>query len=197
MGNHTWRKKSLIPVLETWDNIVRPANYPAGTPGKGAIVLTLHDGRKLGLLNLLGRIYMEPMACPFEQAARAVEALHKHCNCILVDMHAEATSEKVAMGWFLDGKCSAVLGTHTHVQTADAWILPEGTGYVTDVGMCGPQVSVLGVKVERVINKLTTAMPHSFDVASGSCIFSAIYLDIDDMSGKTKSIEPILLRDPL
>jgi len=197
LGNHTWKKKTLIPALDTWDNIVRPANYPAGTPGKGAIVLTLADGRKLGLINLMGRVFMEPLGCPFEHAARLVESLQAHTNCILVDMHAEATSEKVAMGWHLEGRCSAVVGTHTHTQTADEWILPKGTAYISDVGMCGPLVSVLGVRTDRVIAKFLTAMPHHFEVANGPSIFSAVCIEIDDLSGRAKSIERILLRDPL
>lgn len=194
MGNHTWRKQVLFPLLDSMENIVRPANYPAGAPGRGAAVVTLQDGRKLGLLNLIGRVYMEPLDCPFQAADSLLEGLRKETHLILVDMHAEATSEKIAMGWHLDGQCSAVVGTHTHVQTADEWILPQGTGFITDVGMCGPSHSVIGTDIEPVLKRFRTGLPQSFNVAKGPAQFSAVQVDVDDDTGKATAIERVFAR---
>lgn len=194
MGNHTWRKTVLFPLLESMGNIVRPANYPPGAPGKGSTVLTLPDGRKLGLLNLIGRVYMDPLDCPFRCAEEALTALRAETPMVLVDMHAEATSEKIAMGWHLDGQCSVVLGTHTHVQTADEWILPNGTAYITDVGMCGPSHSVIGTDVAPVLKRFRTGMPQTFNVAKGPVIFCAVQIDVDEETGRARSIERVLER---
>lgn len=195
MGNHTWRKKTIIPAMPGLPELVRPANYPPGLPGRGATILQLPDGRRLGLLNLIGRVYMEPFDCPFRTADEVLPELAAETNAILVDMHAEATSEKIAMGWYLDGRCSAVVGTHTHVQTADEWILPAGTAYITDVGMCGPMHSVIGTDKETVVTKFVSGMPEKFDVAGGPAILSAVFIEIDDATGKALKIERILLRD--
>lgn len=195
MGNHTWRKKSIIPAMPGLPELVRPANFPPGLPGKGATVITLEDGRKLGLLNLIGRIYMEPFDCPFRAADTLLPELARETQTILVDMHAEATSEKIAMGWHLDGRCSAVVGTHTHVQTADNWIMPAGTAYITDVGMCGPIASVIGTDKDVVVRKFVSGMPEKFDVATGPALLSAVAIEIDDASGKARTIERILIRD--
>jgi 2',3'-cyclic-nucleotide 2'-phosphodiesterase len=195
MGNHVWRKKSLAPALPSIPGLVRPANLPPGVPGQGAILLELKDGRIVGLLNLLGRVYMEPVDCPFRAADREIEELRRHTPHILVDIHAEATSEKVAIGWYLDGRCSAVAGTHTHVQTGDEWIMPKGTAYITDVGMCGPYHSVIGVETERVIKRFTTGMPQSFQVAKGPLIFSAVFIETDDATGRATGIERLLFRE--
>jgi hypothetical protein len=194
MGNHTWRKNVIFGMLENMPNLVRPANYPEGTPGRGAAVVTLKDGRKLGLLNLMGRVYMEPIECPFAHATRALEALRRETPVVLVDMHAEATSEKVAMGWHLDGQCSVVVGTHTHVQTADEWLLPEGTAYITDVGMCGPSHSVIGTDIEPVLKRFRTSLPQSFNVAKGPMQFCAVLVDVDDETGKALRIERVFER---
>ena len=194
MGNHTWRKNVIFGMLENMPNLVRPANYPEGTPGRGAAVVTLKDGRKLGLLNLMGRVYMEPIECPFAHATRALEALRRETKVVLVDMHAEATSEKVAMGWHLDGQCSVVVGTHTHVQTADEWLLPEGTAYITDVGMCGPSHSVIGTDIEPVLKRFRTSLPQSFNVAKGPMQFCAVLVDVDDETGKALRIERVFER---
>ncbi|MDD5757430.1 MAG: TIGR00282 family metallophosphoesterase, partial [bacterium] len=137
MGNHTWDKKEILDIIDD-EPIVRPANYAPGVPGRGAILATTTNGVKVGILNLIGRVFMPPNDCPFRSADKVIEELKKETPVIIVDIHAEATSEKVAMGWYLDGKVSAVIGTHTHVQTADDRILPEGTAYLTDVGMTGP-----------------------------------------------------------
>jgi hypothetical protein len=164
-------------------------------PGKGSTVINLPDGRKLGLLNLIGRIYMEPFDCPFRAADTHLTELLRETRCILVDMHAEATSEKIALGWHVDGRCSAVVGTHTHVQTADEWLLPGGTAYITDVGMCGPIASVIGTDKDVVVKKFLSGMPEKFEVAAGPALLSAVFIEIDDSTGKAKSIQRILIRD--
>jgi len=195
LGNHTWRKRVMIGAIDGLQEVVRPANYPEGTPGRGAALFTLPDGRKLGVANLLGRIYMEPQRCPFLVGREVVDQLRMETPVVLVDMHAEATSEKIAMGWHLDGACTAVVGTHTHVQTADEWIMPGGTAYITDVGMCGPQHSVIGTEVEAVVDRFITGMPREFNVARGPALFSAVIVDADDETGSARSIERVLLRD--
>lgn len=197
MGNHTWRKKVLIPAMPDFPELVRPANFPPGMPGAGHTIIPLPDGRKLGLLNLIGRIYMEPLDCPFRAADALLPELHRETNAILVDMHAEATSEKIAMGWHLDGRCSAVIGTHTHVQTADDWIMPGGTAYITDAGMCGPIRSVIGTDKDVVVNRFISGMPERFDVARGPALLSAVFIELDDTTGRAAAIERILIRDPL
>lgn len=195
MGNHTWRKKVIIPVMPSYPELVRPANFPPGMPGHGHTVISLPDGRKLGLLNLIGRIYMEPVECPFRMVDSLLPELRRETPVILIDMHAEATSEKIALGWHVDGRCSAVIGTHTHVQTADEWIMPGGTGYISDAGMCGPYHSVIGTDKDIVVNRFISGMPEKFVVARGPALLSAVYLEIDDASGRATAIERILLRD--
>ncbi len=190
MGNHTWRKKTIFRVMDTLP-IVRPANFPPGVPGKGSRVLRLQDGRSLGLVNLIGRVFMEPYGCPFAQADLELEKLRAETPIILVDFHAEATSEKIALGWHLDGRCSAVLGTHTHVPTADTWIMPGGTAFQCDVGMCGPRHSVIGTERKKVIHRFITGMPEKFEVADGLAQLNAVYLEIDDENGRTRQIERI------
>ena len=195
MGNHVWRKSVLAEHIDGIDGIVRPANYPPGTPGHGATVVPSPRGAEIGLVNVLGRIYMEPLACPFTAAREAVTELRQRVNIIIVDMHAEATAEKVAMGWHLDGTCTAVVGTHTHVQTADEWIMPQGTAYITDAGMCGPYHSVIGSETTRVLERFTTAMPRKFMVAKGPVLFSALLIEADESTGKATRIERILERE--
>lgn len=195
MGNHTWRKKAIIPAMEAFPELVRPANYPEDLPGRGLTVLRTADGRALGLVNLLGRVYMEPFECPFRHADRAIAALREETNLILVDMHAEATSEKAALAWHVDGRCTAVIGTHTHVQTADAWIMPGGTAFITDVGMCGPQHSVIGTEVPAVVDKFRRGMPHKFEVAGGPAVFSAVLIEADAETGRARRIAPIFIRE--
>lgn len=197
MGNHTWRKRGIIPALESQHDIVRPANYPAGVPGRGETIITLRDGRKLGLVNVLGRVFMEAFGCPFTTAAESVTRLRDETPFVLVDMHAEATSEKVALGWHLDGQCTAVVGTHTHIPTADGWVLPGGTAYVTDVGMCGPQLSVIGTQREAVLQKFITGMPKQFEVANGPAMFCAVEIEADDASGRATHIASVVIREPL
>jgi metallophosphoesterase (TIGR00282 family) len=189
-GNHIWSKREIVPYLErTGSRLIRPANYPKGSPGRGRAVVETPDGRKLGVVNLEGRVFMKALDDPFTVGLAEVEALKRDgCKAILVDMHCEATSEKNAMGHFLDGKVSAVLGTHTHVQTADERILPGGTAYITDVGMCGPWDSVIGVKKELVLERFLTQRPVGFEPARRDTHLQGAIVDIDDETGKARSI---------
>jgi len=195
MGNHVWSKKNLVAAIDRFPEMARPANYPEGVPGQGAIVVETSQGLKVGLLSLLGRVYMEPLDCPFRAADRAIEALRAETAIVLVDIHAEATSEKIAMSWHMDGRCSAVLGTHTHVQTADEWIMPQGTAYITDVGMCGPLYSILGVERGIIIGRFLTGMPARFDLAKGPLLLNAVLLDVDETTGRARRIERICIRE--
>ncbi len=195
LGNHTWRKKEMAPDIDRFPMVARPANYPRGVPGKGSVVYELADGRKIAVVSVVGRVFMEAFACPFETARAECESLRKWTPTVLVDIHAEATSEKVALGWYLDGQCTAVLGTHTHVQTADERVLPEGTAYMTDVGMSGPIDSVIGIERDRAIHKFLTGMPNEFKVAKGPACLCGAIVDADDATGKAKSIERIALLD--
>lgn len=190
MGNHTWSKKEILNFIDSDSNIVRPANYPSELPGKGSTIIG-NKGIKIGVLNLLGRVYMDSVDCPFKAAERELVILKSSVKVILVDMHAEATSEKAAMAWYLDGRVSCVLGTHTHVQTSDERILPFGTGFITDVGMTGPHEGIIGVEKELVINKFITHMPVKFEVAKGLVQFNAVVLEVDEKNGKTINIERI------
>jgi len=190
MGNHTWSKSEILNFIESDNKLVRPANYPEDLPGNGYAVLNGKNG-KIAIVNLLGRVYMDYIDCPFKAADRVLEHVKKEVKIVIVDFHAEATSEKTAMAWHLDGRVSAVLGTHTHVQTADERILPFGTGYITDVGMTGPYDGIIGVNKEIIIKKFLTGMPQRFEVAKGRVVFNAILLDIEEKSGKTTSIRRI------
>lgn len=191
MGNHVWDKKEIIQFIEHEPNIIRPANYPPGTPGKGYSVITLGNKRKIGILNLAGRVFLPAMDCPFRTAANIVKEIRQETPMIIIDFHGEATSEKIAFGWYMDGQVSAVIGTHTHVQTADERILPQGTAYISDVGMTGPRNSVLGMEKEVIIQRFLTQMPHQFSVAKGEVVFCAISLKIDEATGKCREIKRI------
>lgn len=192
-GNHIWAKREIVEYLDApGSRLLRPANYPRDAPGRGRAVVETPDGRKLGVVNLEGRVFMKTLDDPFAAALEAIEALREAgCRAILVDMHCDATSEKNAMGWFLDGKVSAVLGTHTHVQTADARVLPGGTAYVTDVGMCGPWDSVIGVRKELVIERFLTQRPVSFEPARRDVWLQGALVDIDEQTGRARSIERV------
>jgi metallophosphoesterase (TIGR00282 family) len=191
-GNHTWAKREIVPYLERdGSRQLRPANYPAGAPGRGHAVVAARDGRKLGVLNLEGRLFMKSLDCPFRAADRLVEELRRETPCILVDMHCEATSEKGAMGHYLDGRVSAVLGTHTHVQTSDERLLGGGTAFQTDVGMCGPWDSVIGVRKEAAIDRFISGRPTPFETARGEAVLQGAIVDIDDRTGRALSIERI------
>jgi len=191
MGNHVWSKKEVLSFIECDPKIVRPANYPEGIPGNGSTIISNNKG-KIGIINLMGRVYMEPIECPFKVADKEVEFLKNSVKIIIIDMHAEATSEKTALAWYLDGKVSSVIGTHTHVQTADERILPCGTSFITDVGMTGPYEGIIGVKRSTIIEKFITHMPVRFEIAKGLVQFNAVVLNIDDITGKTLKIERIL-----
>lgn len=193
-GNHVWKKREIYPYLEKEPRILRPANYPAGAPGRGWGVFPLKNGLKIGVLNLEGRVFMRPLESPFRVAEQAVEALRAETPLILVDFHAEATSEKIALGWFLDGKVSAVIGTHTHVQTSDERILPGGTAYITDAGMTGPINSVIGMRKEIAIKGFLSQLPDRFEVAGGEVELQGVYLELDPENGKAKKIERIKKR---
>lgn len=197
-GNHIWAKREIVSYLDAPGcRLLRPANYPPGSPGRGRAVVETPDGRRLGVLNLEGRVFMKPLDDPFRVALQEIEALRSEgAKAILVDMHCEATSEKNAMGWFLDGKVSAVLGTHTHVQTADARVLPGGTAFVTDVGMCGPWDSVIGVRKELVVERFLTARPISFDPAKREVWLQGAIVDVDDETGLARSIVRVQERMP-
>jgi hypothetical protein len=187
-GDHIWKKRDVFTIINQEPRILRPINFPAGAPGQGCAIFKTKDNRKIGVINVNGRVFMEALECPFKTTVAACGEMSKDTKIIIVDIHAEATSEKVAMGWFLDGKVSAVLGTHTHIQTADEKILPQGTAYITDVGMTGPYDSVIGRRIEDVLARFLTCVPIRFQVAQENIQLHAAVLDIDDSSGKAKSI---------
>lgn len=187
-GDHIWKKREIFQILNQEGRILRPANFPAGSPGSGWGLFETKNGIKVGVINLNGRVFMDALDCPFKVAQAAQEALSKDTKVIIVDIHAEATSEKVALGWFLDGKASAVLGTHTHIQTADEKILPHGTAYITDAGMTGPYQSVIGRRIENVLERFLTALPVRFEVAEGDIQLHGVVVGIDENTGKAESI---------
>ncbi len=188
-GNHVWDKKEVLDYLDKEPRLLRPANYPPVNPGRGSLLYTARDGHKVGILNLQGRVFMEPIDCPFRTADRELERLKAECVMTVVDFHAEATSEKQAMGWYLAGKVSAVIGTHTHVPTADERILPGGTAYLTDVGMLGGYESVIGIKREQAVQRFLTARPQRFEPGRKGLVFSSVYLTLDPATGKALSIQ--------
>ncbi|NWF71792.1 MAG: TIGR00282 family metallophosphoesterase [Nitrospirae bacterium] len=194
-GNHAWDKKEILDYFPREPRLLRPANYPDGVPGYGSVVVESASGEQLGVLQLMGRAYMPTLDCPFQVAKKEMAALKKRTAAVIVDMHAEATSEKMAMGHYLDGEAVAVVGTHTHVQTADDQILPKGTAYVTDIGMTGPLHSVIGVKKELAIEKFLTGMPRRFEVASGPSVFCAVLIELDARLGKALTIERVRIID--
>lgn len=185
-GNHTFRFRELYGELESNPRLVRPANYPPGVPGKGVVCFPDEINPAVAVVNLVGRTYMNPVDCPFRMADEILSNLDSRIHAIFVDFHAEATSEKIAMGWYLNGRVTAVVGTHTHVQTADERVLDRGTAYITDVGMCGPIDSVLGVDTARVLKRFTTQLPIKLTTAGGRCVFSALLIDCND-DGKATS----------
>ncbi len=196
-GNHIWNKREIFDLIPHEPRILRPANYPSGAPGRGAEIFETSSRIRVGVLNLMGRVFIPfSLDCPFRIASEHLDRLRQETAVILVDMHAEATSEKVAMGWFLDGQVSAVLGTHTHVQTADERILPGGTAYLSDVGMTGPWISVIGVKREPVVERFLTGLPKPFEPASGPAQLNAAFLTVDSASGKALTIERVRIEEP-
>jgi 2',3'-cyclic-nucleotide 2'-phosphodiesterase len=187
-GNHTFRYAEALPLIEGEPRVLRPLNYPEGTPGRGAGVFETRAGEKVGIVNLLGRLFLEPVPCPFRAARAAAEELARETPVILVDFHAEATSEKRALGFFLDGKVSAVFGTHTHVPTADEEILPEGTGYITDLGMTGPYRSVIGMRIDTTLRRFLTLRHESYKKARDDVRLAGALFDIDPGTGRARSV---------
>ncbi len=192
-GNHVWDKKEIEPYISKQDRLIRPANYPEGNPGFGSVIVSTSAG-KAAVLNLEGRVFMSNLDDPFRTADREIEALKKETAVIIIDFHAEASSEKAALAWYLDGRVSAVIGTHTHVQTADERILPGGTAFITDVGMTGPTDSVIGVKKEEAIARFLYQSPRRFTIPKGPVHLDAAVMEIDATTGKALSIERIRIK---
>lgn len=192
MGNHTWGKKDIFKFIDH-PKLIRPANYPKGVVGKGYNIYTCQD-KKIAVINLIGRVDINILTeNPFIVAKEIVEKLQQEVDLIFVDFHAEATAEKIAMGHFLDGKVTAIYGTHTHVQTADEKILPKGTGYITDIGMTGPKHSVIGMDISASLKRFETTLPERYKIATGECILNAVVFDVDDANNRIKNIKRLYL----
>lgn len=190
MGNHTWGKKDIFKFIDH-PKIIRPANYPEGIVGKGYSIYTCKE-KKIAVINLIGRVDMNVLSeNPFIIAEKIVNELYGKVDMIFVDFHAEATAEKIAMGYFLDGKATGVYGTHTHVQTADEKILPNGTAYITDIGMTGPKDSVIGMDIKVSFKRFKTTLPERYKIAEGKCMFNGVIFDIDDKTNKAKQVKRI------
>jgi metallophosphoesterase (TIGR00282 family) len=187
-GNHVWDKKEALDYVSAEPRLLRPANYPAGVPGRGSVLARTATGRGVGVVNLMGRVFMHPLDDPFSGALREIETFAGRTRVILVDFHAEATSEKIAMGWHLDGRVTAVIGTHTHVQTADERILPNGTAYITDAGMTGPHDSIIGTEVQPALARFLTGMPSRFEPAGGNPRLHGVVIGVDEETGRAASI---------
>jgi metallophosphoesterase (TIGR00282 family) len=192
-GNHIWDKKEQVPLVLASQRIVRPANYPDGVAGKGSMILTTPGGIKVAVLNLEGRVFMKYLDCPFRVADREIELLRRETPIILVDFHAEATSEKASLGWYLDGRVSAVIGTHTHVQTADERILTQGTAYMSDAGMTGSFDSVIGIGKDEAIRKFLTQLPVKFEVPKKDIRLNGAVITVDESTGRATAIERIAI----
>ncbi len=191
-GNHIWKHKEILPYLDETDRLLRPANYPPDTPGRGVAIVETAAGERAAVINLEGRVFMNPLECPFRTVEQILAGLPREVKVILVDMHAEATSEKQAMGWFLDGRVSAVVGTHTHVQTADERVLPGGTGYISDAGMTGPVDSVIGMKKEIILERFWSQRPQPFKVAAQNIQLQGVLLKINPQ-GRCQEVTRIIL----
>ena len=194
-GNHIWDKKEVLDYIPRQPKLLRPANYPAGVPGRGTWIGQSHSGIPVAVINVMGRIFMAPLEDPFAVVLREIDAARAKAKVIVVDFHAEATSEKVAMGWHLDGKVTAVFGTHTHVPTADEQILPGGTAFVCDVGMTGPYDGILGRKYEPILSATMSNVPVPFDVASGDVRLGGAIVEIDTATGCAIRIERVMIRE--
>lgn len=190
-GNHIWDKKEIIDYIKDKKWLLRPANYPEETPGFGWSIITTNSNIKIGIINLCGRVFMDNLDCPFRAAREIIKEIERETPVIVLDMHAETTSEKAAMGWFLDGRISAVIGTHTHVQTADERILPRGTAFITDAGMTGSINSVIGMQKEIVLERFLTQMPRKFEVATKDMVLQGVLVSIASKSGKAEAIERV------
>jgi 2',3'-cyclic-nucleotide 2'-phosphodiesterase len=192
-GNHVWDKKEVLEYIPREPRLLRPANFPVGVPGRGSIVGRTRTGEPVGVVNVMGRVFMSPLDDPFAVALREADALRAKARVIFVDFHAEATSEKVAMGWHLDGRVTAVVGTHTHVQTADERILPKGTACLTDAGMTGPHDSIIGVQIEPALTRFVNGMPAKFEAATGPGRLNAVIVTADPRTGLATAIERLNL----
>jgi len=192
-GNHIWDKKEALDYIGAEPRLLRPANYPAGAPGNGSYLARTRDGRSVGVVNVMGRVFMLNIDDPFTVVLREIAALKERTRIVFVDFHAEATSEKIAMGWHLDGKVTAMVGTHTHVQTADERILPKGTAYLTDVGMTGPHDSIIGVDIQAALRKFLTALPARFETATENPRLNAVIIEADEQTGRATDIERLSL----
>ncbi len=188
-GNHIWDKKEIIEIMDTEKRLLRPANYPPGVPGYGSGIFQTRRGENIGVINLEGRVFMSRIDCPFRTGETELNKLKKETSNVIIDIHAEATSEKIAIGRFFDGKVGAVLGTHTHVQTADEQILPGDTAYISDVGMTGPHDSIIGIRNELIIQRFLTGVPNRFEVAKGNVRLSGVIFELEN--GRAKCIERI------
>jgi metallophosphoesterase (TIGR00282 family) len=193
-GNHVWDKREAFEFLASCDRVLRPANYPPGASGRGSRVYEGRDGALVGVVNLQGRVFMQEIDCPFRRGSELLMDLKQQTPVLIVDIHAEATSEKLALGWYLSGQASAVLGTHTHVQTADERILEGHTAYITDVGMTGPDDSVIGIKKELSIARFVTQLPQRFEAATGPSTLCAVVIDVDENTGAASAVERIAVR---
>jgi metallophosphoesterase (TIGR00282 family) len=192
-GNHIWDKKEALDYIGTEPRLLRPANFPAGAPGNGSYLTRTRHGETIGIINIMGRVFMTSIDDPFAVVLREIDAMRERTRTIFVDFHAEATSEKIAMGWHLDGRVSAVVGTHTHVQTADERILPKGTAYLTDVGMTGPHDSIIGVEIAAALGRFLTALPAKFETATGNPRLHAVIVETDSQTGLAVDIERLSL----
>ena len=190
-GNHIWDKRDILDLLNREPRLLRPANYPPGLPGRGSGLFTTAGGSPVGIINLEGRVFMNNLECPFRAADGSIEELRQKTRVILVDFHAEATSEKMALGHYLDGRVSAVVGTHTHVQTADEQILPGGTAYLTDAGMTGSRDAVIGIRKELAIERFLTQLPVRFEVAKKAPMINGVLFEIDEQTGRAVAIERV------
>jgi len=188
-GNHIWDKKEALDYIGAEPRLLRPANYPVGAPGKGSYLARTRSGATVGIVNVMGRVFMLNIDDPFTVVKREIERLRERARIIFVDFHAEATSEKIAMGWHLDGLVTAVVGTHTHVQTADDRLLPKGTAYLTDVGMTGPHDSIIGVEIDAALGRFLTALPQKFETATGNPRLNAVIIEADEQTGRATDIE--------
>lgn len=190
-GDHIWKRKEILDYIDTSKRLLRPANYPKGAPGFGSTIATCESGVKVGVINLIGRVFMQALECPFRAAKEEVDKMRDKTRVIIVDIHAEATSEKIALGWYLDGLVSAIVGTHTHVQTADEKVLSGGTAFISDAGMTGPFDGVIGRKKEQIISKFLTQMPTKFEMAEGDVQLHGVIIDVDEKTGRADSIKRV------
>lgn len=194
-GNHTWDRKEIVPYLERNERLLRPANYPEPAPGRGTVVVPAADGSDVAVVNLMGRVFMGALDDPFRAADRILAGLDGRPRVVVVDFHAEATSEKMALGWYLDGRVSAVVGTHTHVPTADERVLPAGTAYITDVGMTGPYDSVIGVEKADVLARFLSQRPYRFKTAKTDVRLAGVLLEVSPGDGRARAIRRVLARE--